>query len=207
MHMTDSEDDFIPTRRSLLSRLKNWEDQESWRDFFDTYGRLIYRMARRAGLSDAEAQDALQETLISVARQMPDFKYDQALGSFKGWLSQVTRWRIADQLRKRAPEDTARGDFCSPSDLESLPDTAAPSFSEWWEEEWRLHLLRTAVQRIKRRISPRQFQMFDLHVNRQWPRETVREALGVSAAQVYMAKMRISKMIKSEVRLLQARAT
>ena len=56
-------DEFIPTRASLLSRLKDWEDQTSWREFFDTYGRLIYGVARKAGLADAEAQDAVQETL------------------------------------------------------------------------------------------------------------------------------------------------
>ena len=47
-------EDLIPTRESLLSRLKNWDDQESWRDFFDTYWRLIFNLARKAGLSDAD---------------------------------------------------------------------------------------------------------------------------------------------------------
>jgi DNA-directed RNA polymerase specialized sigma24 family protein len=80
------DDEFIPTRRSLLRGLKNWEDQESWRTFFDTYGRLLYRVAAKAGLTDAEAQDAVQETVIVVARKIPGFKYNPALGSFKSWL-------------------------------------------------------------------------------------------------------------------------
>src|SRR6185436_2435368 len=54
--MAASHDEFIPTRHSLLQRLKNWEDQSSWRDFFDTYWKLIYSFARRAGLSEQEAQ-------------------------------------------------------------------------------------------------------------------------------------------------------
>ena len=76
--MRDRTHEFIPTRRSLLSRLKDWDDQESWRDFFDTYGKLIYGLARKSGLSDAEAQDAVQETLMAVAKEMPGFKYDLA---------------------------------------------------------------------------------------------------------------------------------
>jgi RNA polymerase sigma-70 factor (ECF subfamily) len=76
-------EEFIPTRQSLLSRLRNWDDRESWREFFDTYGELIYALARKAGLSNAESQDVVQETLISVAKEMPGFKYDPALGSFK----------------------------------------------------------------------------------------------------------------------------
>ena len=91
---------FIPTRRSLLSRLKSWDNQDSWRDFFNTYWRFIYDFAVKAGLNEAQAEDAVQETIISVAQQMPGFKYDPALGSFKSWLMQITRRRVADQLRK-----------------------------------------------------------------------------------------------------------
>src|SRR5207253_1135041 len=40
---------FIPTRRSLLSRLKDWDNEDSWRDFFNTYWRLIYDFALKAG--------------------------------------------------------------------------------------------------------------------------------------------------------------
>ena len=38
-------EELLPTRYSLLSRLQNWEDHESWRVFFDTYWRLIYSVA------------------------------------------------------------------------------------------------------------------------------------------------------------------
>src|SRR5437867_7448085 len=97
-------DELLPTRRSLLTRLKQWDDQESWRDFFNTYWKLVYGVALKAGLSDAEAQEVVQETVISVAKQMQDFKYDPAVGSFKSWLLQLTRRRIVDQFRKRPRE-------------------------------------------------------------------------------------------------------
>ena len=63
------DDDFIPTRRSLLSRLRNWDDQACWQEFFDTYGRLIYHLAVKASLTDAEAQDVVQETIILVLHE------------------------------------------------------------------------------------------------------------------------------------------
>src|SRR5262249_19193135 len=91
----------IPTRRSLLSRLRSWENQDGWREFFDTYWRLVYNFARKAGLDEATAQDAVQETIISVAEQMPTFRYDPTAGSFKGWLLKIARRRVADQLRAR----------------------------------------------------------------------------------------------------------
>src|SRR5947199_8736415 len=91
--------DLIPTRESLLSRLKDWEDRESWQDFFDTYWRLIYGVARKAGLSDAEAHDIVQETVISVARKSERFRYDPAVCSVKGWMLQLTRWRTSRQVK------------------------------------------------------------------------------------------------------------
>src|SRR5215470_2547844 len=98
-----SPDELIPTRHSLLRRMKDAGDQTSWQDFFDTYWRLIYAVALKAGLNDAEAQDVVQETLLTVTRKIKDFETTPDRGSFKGWLMQITRWRIADQFRKRPP--------------------------------------------------------------------------------------------------------
>jgi len=84
--MKHDQDELIPTRASLLHRLKNWQDESSWQEFFNIYWKLIYGVARKAGMSDFEAQDVVQETLISVAKHMPTFEYDPSIGSFKTWL-------------------------------------------------------------------------------------------------------------------------
>ena len=93
--------ELIPTRTTLLGRLKDWRDNSSWQEFFDTYWKLIYGFAIKAGLNEAEAEDVVQETMISVAKKIPGFKYNRNIGSFKGWLLMTTRWRIIDQFRKR----------------------------------------------------------------------------------------------------------
>jgi DNA-directed RNA polymerase specialized sigma24 family protein len=66
-------DDFIPTRSSLLSRVRDWQDIEGWQEFFDTYWKLIYNTGRKAGLTEAEAQDLAQDTMLSVAKKIPEF--------------------------------------------------------------------------------------------------------------------------------------
>src|SRR5262245_14982763 len=97
-------DELAPTRQSLLIRLKDWKDEASWKVFFETYCRLIYNAAVKAGLNDSEAQDVVQETVIYVLKKMPNFEYDAAKGSFKSWLLRSTSWRIVDHLRKRQSE-------------------------------------------------------------------------------------------------------
>jgi RNA polymerase sigma-70 factor (ECF subfamily) len=99
--MSRAREELLPTRQSLLERLKRWDDQESWRDFFNGYWGLLYRTAIKSGLSESEAQDVVQDTIISVAKKMPSFRYDPAVDSFKGWLLYLTRKRIAMEYRKR----------------------------------------------------------------------------------------------------------
>ena len=103
-----ADSELIPTRASLLARLKDWDDSRSWQEFFDTYWRLVYGRARKAELSDQEAQEVVQESVIAVARRMHEFKYDPAVASFKTWLYQIVSRRIAeleDMLRRAVPID------------------------------------------------------------------------------------------------------
>ena len=101
--MDHSPDRSLATRESLLRRLTDCEDQASWQEFYQTYRDLIWRFALKAGCTVTEAQDVVQETVIAVARKLPDFKYDPAVCAFKTWLLNLTMWRIKDQFRKRAP--------------------------------------------------------------------------------------------------------
>ena len=75
-------DSLLPTRQSLLSRLRDWQDQAGWREFFDSYWRLIYNVARKSGLHDAVAQDVVQNTFIFLTRKMHNCRYDPTRGSF-----------------------------------------------------------------------------------------------------------------------------
>jgi len=191
-------EDSIPTRYSLLSRLQDWDDQESWRVFFDTYWRLIYTVAIRSGLGEAEAQDVVQETIICVAKDIQKFKRDRAAGSFKGWLRNLTRWRIADQLRKRGRADVKLLVF-SEEHGELPPDIIKTVLEDQWETEWRTNLMEAATERVKEE----HYQMFDLNVLKQWPAQKVAKALGVNVGLVYLAKHRVSALIRKEVQLLE----
>ena len=202
--------DLIPTRRSLLSRLRDWDDQESWRDFFQTYWRLIYEVALKAGLSDVEAQEVVQETVISVAKQMPDFRYDPARGRFKGWLLQITRRRIADLVRKRMQESGASGghpvETLSTDQIELVPDPAGGDLEAIWDEEWDRHLFNAAVDNVKKQVRPEHYQLFDLYVIQKWPVRKITATLGVNSGQVYLAKHRVGGLLKKEIARLEKEA-
>ena len=207
MKAEEKNDALLNTRRSLVERLGNLDDQASWRTFFESYGGLLYRVARAAGLSDTEAQEAVQETVITVARNIGGLHYDPAAGSFKGWLLQTARWRIADQFRRR--ERQGRLEASPPpldgdgtprtAFLDRLADPAGFDLETVWDGEWRASLLTAALDRVRRQVDPRQFQIFDCYVTRGWPAARVARELGVNIAQVYLGKHRVGTLLKKAV--------
>ena len=196
----------VATRRSLVDRLANWDDQRRWQEFFDTYWKLIYSAAQKSGLTDTEAQEVVQETVITVAKKIDKLRYDPALGSFKGWLLQITRWRIADQFRKRDSVQTQRersDDDRKTVTIERLPDLNVVDLAVLWEREWQENLFHAAIARVKKKVDPKQFQIFDCYVRKEWPAQKVAAQLRVSVGQVYLARHRVSTLIKKEVKALE----
>jgi len=206
--------DSSPTRQSLLIRLKDWGDQESWREFFELYWRLLHATALKAGLTEVEAQEVVQEVMIAVAKKMPGFTYEPGKDSLKGWLLSVTRWKVADQFRKRrtpggfpdaprlAPSPPPEEDSARTATVERVPDPNAFSLEAIWDGEWRENLLRAALDGVKRRVNPAHYEIYHLHaIQSLSPRETAR-ALGVSTAAVHLANYRVGRLVKAEVRRL-----
>jgi RNA polymerase sigma factor (sigma-70 family) len=203
----DNSAELIPTRHSLLSRLKDSNDQESWKHFFDTYWKLIYTTAIRAGLNSAEAEDVVQETVMSVFKSIPKFEYDNKRGSFKTWLLRLTQWRIQDQFRKRQrdikPHYRSAETGTDTATVERVIDPVGSKLEEMWDEEFEANLLQAAAERVKKKVDPKQYQIFDLYVTKKWPVSKVASTLQINSAQVYLIKHRIGSLIKKEVNYLR----
>jgi len=204
--MSAHRDDSIATRASLLGRLKNWDDQASWEEFTQTYSRLIRAVALRSGLSDSEAKDVEQETLLCVARTIHEFESNPERGSFKSWLLNLTRWRITDQFRKRAPAGAERDGTATGTRTATIDRVPEPAVLDAaWESEWRKNLLETALNRVGRRVKPKHLQIFDLYAMRHWPAAKVARHLGVNVVQVYLVNHRLTKLVKREVEYLETK--
>jgi RNA polymerase sigma factor (sigma-70 family) len=197
------------TRKSLIERLNNWEDQRTWNEFYQTYWRLVYSVATKSGLTREEAFDVVQETIIAIARQVQKGQYDPRAGSFKAWLLQMTRWRILDvfRARKRQPSLSNQGNADSEDSqnlaMERLSSEKDNLLESIWDREWRDNISSAALERVKAKVSPRQFQIFDCYVMKGWGVKKTAEALGINAAQVYLAKHRVGNLVKKEIQGLE----
>ena len=205
--MPTESNEFLPTRVSLLARLKNWDDQEGWQRFFDTYWGMIYSVACRSGLSDADAQDVVQETIVAVAKRMPDFKYDPEIGSFKSWLSKLTRRRIIDLLRKRNYQSKgqrfAKEETLSTRIAEEQHAPTEAGLEGMWNEEWNKHVTERALEKAKRQVGAEHYQMFYYHVIKNLPAKQVVELMQVQLPEVYYAKKKVSKILQKEIEHLE----
>jgi RNA polymerase sigma factor (sigma-70 family) len=117
----------LKTKSSLL-RGMNADDsglrQEYWRTFHANYGQYLIDFARGRGLTDDEARDAVQETLISLVNALPN--YEKSRGRFRAWLLGIAHHKVSDIFRKRLrcidSEFTETELIAPPATEESLVD-------------------------------------------------------------------------------------
>lgn len=198
----------LATRASLLGRLKNWDDARSWEEFSQTYSRLIRAVAMKAGLNEAEAKDVEQETLLCVAKTIHEFESNPERGSFKSWLLNLTRWRIADQFRRRSPAASGSSSVSEATatrtpTVERIP--GADTLEVEWEIEWKRNIMETALARVGRKVKPKHLQIFDLYSRRNWAASKVARELGVTMVQVYLVNHRLTRLLRKEVEYLGKR--
>jgi RNA polymerase sigma-70 factor (ECF subfamily) len=196
------------TSWTLVARLKNIDDQEAWRQFYDLYSRLVLGVARKAGLQSTEAEEVLQETLASVAKHIQVFKADPAHGSFRAWLMQMARWRIRDQFAKRLPtageSAKAAGDDSATTPLLERVAEAPVNLEALCDTEWRERLREEAFKQLQLETSAEHYQIFHLlAVEEKTPAEVAR-MLGRSQPQIYVIKHRVARNLKRIVRQLEA---
>ena len=211
--MMSDEPSSIRTRPSLLGRLQAGDDAQSWEEFYRIYGKLVRDFALQAGLSATEADEVVQETVIATSRHLPEYHYDPKKCRFKTWLLNQTSWRIKDQLKKRRRQSSfiqasaprrADDETSGTATINRVPDPAALDLETVFETQWQRSLYAGALERVKGKFSLKQLQIFDLVVTQEWPAADVAKSLGVSLANVYVTRHRISSAIKKETRRLES---
>lgn len=203
-----SSHDFSRTRRSLLTRLKDWEDKQGWQEFMERYGRFIIGVARRSGFTKEEAEDILQDTLVTVAKRIPTFRYQGERGSFKAWLLMIVKSRIIDFLRKKQRRLPSASGYPSDEEATRLEERIVQqeddlSHEGIWQKEWETHVLETAMERVKARIPAKHFLAFRMCTTQDKSPAEVAKALGFSLPRIYLIRHRAGRMVAAEIERLR----
>ena len=189
------------TNRSLIARIRDPRDQAAWGEFTAVYEPVIYRMARRRGTQDADAREIVQEVLMSVVSSIDRFDPDGP-GTFRGWLSRVTRNATIDRLRRLSSRrETVDGSGVARR-LEQLAadgDTTGESLADEFDRDRREQLFRWAAGQVRRRTSEVNWIAFwRTAIDGRSVAQAAAE-LGIGEGAVYVARCRVLKRIREVV--------
>jgi RNA polymerase sigma-70 factor (ECF subfamily) len=188
------------TRPSLLVRIKDPRDRDAWEQFVEIYAPLVYSMARRRGLQDADAADLTQDVLRSVSCAVGRLDYDPRKGMFRSWLYTVTRNALNTFLEAQRRVPRGSGDSALQAWLERQPGPQEES--ALWDRDYQERLLHYAAERVRDSFEETTWQAFWQTAVAGKPAKQVATSLGITVGAVYIAKSRVLSRIKEEVRQL-----
>lgn len=193
--------EFPETQQSLLAKVRSTDEHEAWEQFVVLYRPVIYRMARRRGLQDSDAQDLTQTVLMNVAGAIDRWDPSEPGVRFRHWLRRVAKNAILNAIT-RSPKDAAAGGTAVQDLLNEQP-AASPDL----EKELRLESMREsyllAACNVQNDVSPDTWRAFHLSVVEQLACEDVAKTIGKSVGTVYAARSRVIKRLREEVQRLE----
>tara|TARA_B100001123_G_scaffold24618_1_gene26750 strand:+ start:386 stop:1003 length:618 start_codon:yes stop_codon:yes gene_type:complete len=196
-------DSIFATRSTLLVRLKDLDNQKAWQEFFDVYWTLLFNIARRAGLNEADAEEVVMDTVETVARKIEDFEYNRKTGRFKSWLLTIVRFKLGDRFRKKK-RLAEKGEVASLDEVAEgqMMDADSSELEKIWDTEWQKRMVDMALERVKQLVGHKQYQIFHCYVIQEQDADEVADFLEVSKSQVYVAKNRVGKIFEAELKIL-----
>jgi RNA polymerase sigma factor (sigma-70 family) len=186
------------TRLSLLLRMRDLRDAQSWREFVECYAPRVFDWCRKFGLQDADAADATQSVLLKLVDQLKQFEYDQRRGLFRSWLKTITRNVALDLQRewRKKRMGALAGMLADLPDDQPFPED---ELFEAVEAAWREDVLRLAETRVRLRIQPGNWQAYWLCCRENLSAANVATQLGLTVSDVYVAKSRVLKQLRIEI--------
>lgn len=174
------------TSASLLAAVRNTRDDSAWVRFHSLYAPLLRVWAERVGLGTHDAEDAVQETLVVVAAQLPAFRYDPAEGRFRGWLRVIVTNVLRNRVRKAARVPRTPG-----NDLLAALAADESEAARAWDLEHDRHVLLGLLDLLSAEFAPATLEAFRRSGLGGESAASAGAALNLSANAVLVAKSRV----------------
>ena len=188
--------EFPETNLRLIARVKDPADGVAWIEFLELYQPVVYRMARRRGLQDADAQDVIQQVLSSVSKSVARWVADEAQPPFRAWLTTITRNAIVKAMTRR-PRDQATGSTSVLRRLHAEPDRLETTTEI--VHETRREIVRRAASQIRREFSESTWDLFWKTSIEGVSVAAMSESTGKSTGAIYVARYRVITRLKEKI--------
>jgi RNA polymerase sigma-70 factor (ECF subfamily) len=188
-----------PTSATFLERLRDRADAEAWQRLVDLYSPLLTGWLRRHTLQDADVDDLVQEVLLTVAREAPQFQHSGRPGAFRHWLRTILANRLREFWRARRLRPAATGDCDFAGILDQLEDPNS-GISRLWDQEHDQHIVRRLLAMMEPQFAPSTWQAFRRVVLEGARPDAVAAELGLTLNAVFIAKSRVLQRLRAESR-------
>ena len=188
--------EFPETSHSLIDRVKNVGDGTAWLEFLGIYQPVVYRMARRRGMQDADAHDVMQQVFTSIARSLDRWTAADDQPPFRAWLTTIARNAISTTLTRR-PRDLATG-TSSVAELLAGQPSAEQTDSEIIIES-RREIVRWAAEQIRSEFTEQTWDIFWKTAMQEVSVAEMSKLSGRSAGAIYVARHRVLTRLKEKI--------
>ena len=183
------------TRQTLISKVTDQHDEEAWAEFVSYYQDYLLRVLRRYKLTEEEIHDSVQNSLVKIWKELPDFTYDPSKGKFRSWIAQIAindmRTIVRKEVKTREAIANNRDILAHDNDL-----------SNELEQEWKIFVAQRAWENINPYISDAMKECFDLHLQGQSSVQ-ISEKLKISESTARVYKKRVGYKLKYEIARLE----
>lgn len=193
------------TSITLVARLQQGvATGADWNRFFRQYAKMLVRFFQRCGISEVDAEDLLQETLMLVLRKLPEFNYDPSKGRFRGWLTQLARGKMCDFIRTKLREGNLSLDHEQAPQVDDGERQAEEAEAAEWA--WRMTLVEEALRRLEQdpQTKPETFAAFHAYAVKGESAAEVAKQFGLQANALYQIKSRVVERVREIVEQLAA---
>ena len=190
----------LPTRPSLLVRLRDANDHAAWSQFVTVYTPLIFGFCCKRGLNETAAGDVCQDVLQAVAKAIPKYQYDPERSTFRNWLFTVVRSKFNNHLTAQSRQPRLAGDTTI---LQFAENEADAALEESWRREYQANLVRWASEQIQKEFKTQTWDAFRRTALQGEAPEVVAGELGLSLNALYVARSRVTRRLKEAIESIE----
>jgi RNA polymerase sigma-70 factor (ECF subfamily) len=180
----------VETSLTWLGRLTTAPADGDWERLLTVYGPLLNGWLARAGVPAADRDDLAQDVLIVVVQRVGEFEH-RGPGAFRAWLRGILANHLKKFFRTRATPPAV--------DLDAVAAADSVLGRQWDREHDEYHAAR-AMRAVESDFAPATWAAFRRQVLDGRPPTDVAAELGLSLNAVILAKSRVLKRLRAELR-------
>ena len=183
------------TRKTLVDRARDPNDNQAWDEFTDYYASFIRMvlMQLHAPLDDLE--DLSQTILVKLWRSLSTVELGRDHARFRTWLARVIRNTFYTHCSQRASRKRREANA-------AVADVVPPDIEDIIESEWRKHIIALVMERLSASFSGKAMDVFTMTLDGKSV-DDIASVLELTKDSVYVLRNRVQSRFRREARQLR----